>query len=134
MLSGFKDFLMRGNLIEVAVGLVMALAVFEVVQALIADLITPLIGAIVGEPSFGGLTFALNDSEFLYGDFINALITFVSIAGAVYFFIVLPFQKIQERRGVTSETQTCAQCLSEIPAGATRCAFCTSEVRPPAPA
>ncbi|MQA73444.1 MAG: large conductance mechanosensitive channel protein MscL [Solirubrobacterales bacterium] len=129
MLKGFKDFLLKGNLIEIAVGLVMALAIFAVVQALIADLLTPLIAAIVGEPSFADLSFTINDSEFLYGHFINELITFVSIAAAVYFFIVVPVQRIQERRGVTSDTQACPQCLSDIPAGAARCAFCTSEVR-----
>ena len=91
MIKGFKDFVMRGNLIEVAVGLVMALAVFALVQALIADLITPIIAAIVGEPDFGDLSFTINGSEFLYGDFINALITFVSVAAAVYFLIVLLF-------------------------------------------
>jgi large conductance mechanosensitive channel len=124
MLKGFKDFVTGGNLIEVAVGLVMALAVFALVQALIADLITPLIGAIVGEPSFDDLSFTINDSEFLYGDFINALITFVSVAAAVYFFIVVPYNRYREARGITAGTKTCPECLSEIPEDAKRCAHC----------
>lgn len=130
MLKGFKDFVLRGNLIEVAVALVMALATVALVNALIADLITPIIAAIVGEPSFQDLSFTINDSEFLYGDFINALITFVSIGAAVYFFIVLPVEKMQERRGVTPEQRPCPRCLSEIPVAATRCAHCTSDVAP----
>jgi large conductance mechanosensitive channel len=128
VLKGFRDFIAGGNLIEVAVGLVMALATFALVQALVADLITPIIAAIVGEPSFGDLTFSINGSEFLYGDFINAVITFVSIAAAVYFFVVMPYQRYQERRGISAETKACTHCLSDIPAGATRCAFCTQPV------
>ena len=128
MIKGFKDFLTGGNLIETAVALVMALAVVALVNALIADLITPLIGAIVGEPSFGALTFTINDSEFLYGDFINALITFASIGAAVYFFIVLPYQRYQERRGVSPETKECPHCLSTIPVAASRGSQCTQPV------
>ena len=125
MIKGFKDFITGGNLIETAVALVMALAVVALVNSLIADIITPLIGAIIGEPSFAGLTFTINDSEFFYGNFINALITFASIGAAVYFFIVLPYQRYQESRGVPSETQECPHCLSTIPFGAGRCAHCT---------
>ena len=133
MIKGFKDFITGGNLIETAVALVMALAVVALVNSLIADIITPLIGAIVGEPSFAGLTFTINDSEFFYGNFINALITFVSIGAAVYFFIVLPYQRYQERRGVSPETKECEHCLSTIPAGASRCAHCTQPVAAAAP-
>jgi len=125
VLKGFKEFITGGNLIETAVALVMALAVVALVQALIADIITPIIGAIVGEPSFEELTFTINDSEFFYGDFINALITFVSIGAAVYFFIVVPCNRYKEHRGITSRTKTCTQCLSDIPEDATRCAGCT---------
>ena len=128
MIKGFKDFITGGSLIETAVALVMALAVVALVNSLIADLITPLIGAIVGEPSFEGLTFTINGSEFFYGSFINALITFASIGAAVYFFIVLPYQRYQESRGVPSETQECPHCLSTIPAGASRCSQCTQPV------
>ncbi|CAN5471585.1 hypothetical protein BH10ACT11_BH10ACT11_08670 [soil metagenome] len=128
MLKGFRDFITKGNLIETAVGLVMALAVVALVQALIADIITPIIGAIVGKPSFSDLTFKINGSHFLYGDFINALITFASIGAAVYFFIVLPYQRYQEHRGVEASTKECPHCLQTVPVNASRCAFCTSEL------
>lgn len=128
MLKGFKDFITGGNLIEVAVGLVMALAIFALVQALIADIITPIIAAIVGEPSFGDLSFTINDSEFLYGDFINAVITFVSVAAAVYFFIIVPYNRYRESKGITADTKSCDRCLSEVPVGATRCPNCTSDL------
>jgi large conductance mechanosensitive channel len=126
MLRGFRDFVTRGNLIEVAVGLIMALATFALVEALVADLITPIIAAIVGEPSFEGLTFTINDSEFRYGHFINATITFLSIAAAVYFFVVAPYQAYQRRRGVTPETRACPECTTEIPVAAKRCPSCTA--------
>jgi large conductance mechanosensitive channel len=128
MLRGFRDFVTRGNLIEVAVGLIMALATFALVEALVADLITPIIAAIVGEPSFEGLSFTINDSEFRYGHFINATITFVSIAAAVYFFVVAPYQAYQRRRGVTPETRACPECTTEIPVAAKRCPSCTATV------
>jgi large conductance mechanosensitive channel len=130
MLKGFKDFALKGSLIEVAVGLVMALAIFALVQSLIESLITPLIGAIVGEPDFGGLTFTINDSEFLYGNFINALITFLSVAAAVYFFMVVPYEKYKEHRGITSDTRPCPECTTEISVAATRCPSCTAQVPP----
>lgn len=120
MLKGFKEFVLRGNLIEVAVGLIMALALFALVEALVRDLITPIIAAIVGKPDFGDLTFTINDSEFLYGDFINALITFLSIGAAVYFFVVVPYRKYQEVRGITPEMRSCPECTSEIPVAAKR--------------
>ena len=126
MLRGFRDFVTRGNLIEVAVGLIMALATFALVEALVADLITPIIAAIVGEPSFEGLTFTINDSEFRYGHFIIATITFLSIAAAVYFFVVAPYQAYQRRRGVTPETRACPECTTEIPVAAKRCPSCTA--------
>ena len=132
MLRGFRDFVTRGNLIEVAVGLIMALATFALVEALVADLITPIIAAIVGEPSFEGLSFTINDSEFRYGHFINAMITFISIAAAVYFFVVAPYQAYQRRRGVTPETRACPECTTEIPVAAKRCPQCTTPVAPAA--
>ena len=128
MLKGFRDFVTGSNLIEVAVGLIMALAIFALVQALVADLITPVIAAIVGEPSFGDLTFTLNGSEFRYGHFINATITFVSIAAAVYFFVVVPYQAYQRRRGVAAESRACPECTTDIPAGAKRCPNCTATI------
>ena len=128
MLKGFRDFVTGGNLIEVAVGLIMALATFALVQALVADLITPIIAAIVGEPSFEDLTFTINGSEFRYGDFINAVITFVSIAAAVYFFVVAPYQAYQRRRGFAPETRACPECTTEIPLTARRCPSCTATI------
>jgi large conductance mechanosensitive channel len=128
MLKGFKDFITKGNLIETAVALVMALATTALVAALVKDLITPIIGAIFGETDFSSLTFTINGSEFLYGAFISAVITFVSIAAAIYFFIVKPYQAYQARRGVTPETKECPECLSSIPLNAKRCAHCTQPV------
>ena len=128
MLKGFKDFALKGNLIEVAVGLVMALAIFALVQSLIESLITPLIAAVVGEPDFGALSFTINGSEFLYGNFINALITFLSVAAAVYFFMVLPYERYKARQGITAETRPCPECTTEISVDAKRCPSCTSPV------
>jgi large conductance mechanosensitive channel len=128
MLKGFKDFVTGGNLIEVAVGLIMALALFALVQALIADLITPVIAAIVGEPDFGDLSFTINGSKFLYGDFINALITFVSVAAAVYFFVVVPYQRYKQARGISSGIKACPECTTDIPEGARRCPHCTAQL------
>lgn len=128
MQKGFKDFITKGNLIETAVALVMALATTALVAALVKDLITPIIGAIFGETDFSSLTFTINGSEFFYGAFISAVITFVSIAAAIYFFIVKPYQAYQARRGVTPETKECPECLSSIPLNAKRCANCTQPV------
>ena len=129
MLKGFRDFVTGGNLIEVAVGLIMALALFALVQALIADLITPLIAAIFGEPNFGDLSFTINGSEFRYGDFINALITFVSVTAAVYFFIVVPYQKYQRARGIGRGSKPCPECTMDMPEDARRCPHCTAPLR-----
>jgi large conductance mechanosensitive channel len=128
VLKGFRDFITRDNLIETAVALVMALATTALVKALIDDLITPVIGAIFGETDFSSLTFSINGSEFLYGAFISALITFAATGAAIYFFIVRPYQAYQARRGVTPEKKECPECLSSIPLNAERCAFCTQPV------
>jgi len=121
MLRDFKDFLFRGNLIELAVALVIGLAFAAVVTALVEDLITPLIAAIFGQPDFSDLTFTINDSVFRYGDFLNALITFVLVAAAIYFLVVVPMKRLVPGK---QQTRTCPDCLSEIPVGARRCAFC----------
>jgi large conductance mechanosensitive channel len=121
MLRDFKDFLLRGNLIELAVALVIGLAFAAVVTALVEDLITPLIAAIFGQPDFSDLTFTINDSVFRYGDFLNALITFVLVAAAIYFLVVVPMKRLVPGK---EQTRTCPDCLSEIPVGARRCAFC----------
>jgi large conductance mechanosensitive channel len=130
MLKEFREFLLRGNLIEIAVGLVLALAFTAVVTSLVEDLITPIIAAIFGQPDFSGLTFTINDSTFRYGEFLNALIAFVLIAAVLFFLVVRPVNVILERRkrGEEATTRECPECLSEIPVAARRCAHCTAEV------
>jgi large conductance mechanosensitive channel len=133
LLIEFKQFLLRGNFVDMAVALVMALAIFAVVQALIEDLITPIIAAIAGEPDFSALTFEINKSIFRYGHFINAVITFILMAAAVFFFIVVPVNALiaRSRKEPPADptTRKCPECLSEIPVDARRCAFCASQVR-----
>jgi large conductance mechanosensitive channel len=133
MLREFKDFLLKGNLIEVAVALVLALALTAVVTSLVEDLFTPLIAALFGQPDFSGLTFEINDSVFRYGEVLNALIAFVAIGAVLFFFVVKPVNALRERRakGEDPTTRECPECLSEIPAGARRCAHCTSVVGAP---
>ncbi|MBV8812554.1 MAG: large conductance mechanosensitive channel protein MscL [Acidobacteriaceae bacterium] len=127
----FKKFLLRGNVIDLAVAVVMGAAFGAVVTALVTDLITPLIAAIGGKPDFRQIYFTVHNSRFLIGDFINALVSFVLIAAAVYYFIVLPMNALMARlrRGEAPPdptTKKCPECLSEIPIAAKRCAFCTS--------
>ncbi len=130
MVKEFRDFLLKGNLIEVAVALVLALALTALVTSLVEDLITPLIAAIFGQPDFSGLTFEINDSVFRYGAFLNALIAFVLIGAVLFFLVVKPVNALLERRrrGEEPTTRECPECLSEIPVGARRCAHCTAEV------
>jgi large conductance mechanosensitive channel len=134
MLRDFREFLLRGNLVDMAVGIVIGLAFAAVVTALVADLITPIIAAIGGQPDFGSLSFTINGSHFRYGDFLNQVITFVIIAAAVFFLVVHPVNALMARRRteppVDSPTRPCPACLSEIPASARRCAFCTEELTP----
>jgi large conductance mechanosensitive channel len=132
MLKGFRDFLLKGDLITAAVGLVMALATFTLVEAFVGALITPLIGAVVGEPHFEQLSFTINGSEFAYGDFINALIVFVGTVAAVYFFVVLPYKRYQELRGATAKSRPCPECTTQISVAARRCPSCTAVVIPEA--
>lgn len=132
-MKGFKQFLMRGNVVDLAVAVVMGAAFGAVVTALVKDLITPLIAAIGGKPDFSNIKFTVNASQFGIGDFINALISFILIAVAVYFFIVLPMNTLTARlkRGEVPPdptTKKCPECLSEIPIAARRCKFCTSTV------
>jgi large conductance mechanosensitive channel len=131
--KGFRDFILRGNLVDLAVAVVIGTAFTALVGALVKDLITPLIAAIGGKPSFDNLSFTINGSHFLYGSFINALITFLIIAAVVYFFVVKPVSALLERLMPKKEigpTRECPECLSDIPAAARRCSFCTSEVGP----
>ncbi len=129
-MKGFKQFLLRGNLVDLAVAVVIGLAFKAVVDALVKDIITPLIAAIGGKPDFSQLTFTINNSKFLYGDFINAVVSFVIIAAVVYYFIVLPvntlIQRSRREPPADPTTKKCPECLSEIPIDARRCAFCTA--------
>jgi large conductance mechanosensitive channel len=132
VLKEFREFLLRGNLIEIAVGLVLALAFTAVVTSLVENLITPLIAAIFGKPDFSGLDFTINGSVFRYGQFLNAVVSFVLIAAVLFFLVVRPVNALARRRAAAEEpsTRECPECLSEIRAGARRCAYCTAEVGP----
>jgi large conductance mechanosensitive channel len=135
MLSDFKKFLVKGNLVTLAVAFVMATVFALLVKAFIADLITPIIALIFGKPDFGALSFTINSSHFLYGDFLNNLFTFVVTAAAIFFFVVKPMSAMAARRAQgevepESDTRPCTECLSEIPKAARRCAFCTAEQAP----
>ncbi|HET8607747.1 MAG TPA: large conductance mechanosensitive channel protein MscL [Gaiellaceae bacterium] len=128
----FQQFLLRGNVVDLAVGIVVGVAFGAVVTSLVGDLLTPLIAAIFGSHDFAALTFTLNGSRFLYGHFLNAVISFVMIAAAVFFLVVRPVNALMARRRteppVDETTRSCPECLSEIPVEARRCAFCTAEV------
>jgi large conductance mechanosensitive channel len=133
--KGFRDFISRGNLIDLAVAVVIGTAFTAVVTAIVTDLITPLIAAIVGKPDFSKLTFTVHNSHFLYGSFINALLTFLIVAAVVYFLIVAPMAKITMRfaKKVDATARDCPECLSSIPIAATRCMYCTTVVAPATP-
>ena len=133
MLKEFRQFIMRGNVVDLAVAVVIGAAFGAVVTALITDIITPLVAAIFGKPSFASLSFTINNSTFLYGDFLNAVITFVTIAAAIFFLVVKPLNALAARRATGAPTESpttrpCPECLSEIPVAARRCAHCTSQV------
>jgi large conductance mechanosensitive channel len=133
MFKGFRQFLMRGNVIDLAVAVVIGAAFGAVVTALVKDLITPLIAAIGGKPDFSAIVFTVNGSKFLIGDFINAIVSFLMIGAAIYFFVVAPMNALMARihRGEATPdptTKKCPECLSEIPIAARRCAFCTTAV------
>ena len=128
-LNEFKNFLSRGNVVDLAIAVVLGTAFGLVIKALVADLLTPIIALIFGQPNFGSLSFTINSSHFLYGDFINNLITFVSVAAAIFFFVVKPINALAaaRARGAPPEdptTKLCSECLSEIPIAASRCAYC----------
>lgn len=131
-MRGFRDFILRGNVVDLAIAVVIGAAFGAVITALVKDLITPLIAAIGGQPNFSGLTFTVNKSNFLYGAFINAALAFLIIAAVVYFFVVVPYTRLLNLRKtetpVAPITRECPYCLSSIPVGASKCSFCTSEV------
>ncbi|MGO9125916.1 MAG: large conductance mechanosensitive channel protein MscL [Terriglobales bacterium] len=133
MLSGFKQFILRGSVVDLAVGVVVGVAFGSVVTALTKDLLTPLIAALVGKPDFSAIKFTINGSVFPVGDFINAVISFLLIAVAVYFFVVTPINALVARMRkapapADPTTKKCPECLSEIPLDAKRCAFCAQPV------
>ena len=133
MLSGFKQFILRGNVVDMAVGVVVGAAFATVVGAFTKDLLTPLIAAIVGKPDFSAIVFTINGSVFALGDFINAAIAFLLVAAAVYFFVVTPVNMLVARMRKSPApadptTKKCGECLSEIPIDARRCAHCGQPV------
>ncbi len=134
MAGGFKQFLLRGNVVDLAVGVVIGAAFGGVVTALTKDLLTPLIAAAVGKPDFSAIQLTVNGSKFLVGDFINAVVSFVLIAAAIYYLVVLPVNALVSRAHkeppADPSTKKCPECLSEVPIGAKRCAFCTSQISP----
>jgi large conductance mechanosensitive channel len=134
LVQGFKKFLLRGNLIDLAVAVVIGAAFGAVVSSLVKDLITPLIAAIGGNQNFSSLYFTVNKSKFAYGDFVNSLLYFVIVAAVVYFLVVTPVVKLLAlmQRNKEAADRECPECLSEIPVKATRCMYCTAVVTPTA--
>ena len=133
MMKDFKEFLLRGNLLELAVAVVLGVAFNNVVTALVKDLVTPFIAAIGGQPNFAGLFFDVHGSRFLYGEFINALISFVIIAAVLFFLVIRPVNRLLDRLGRTpadKPVRECPECLSKVPEAARRCAYCTSTLAP----
>jgi len=130
MFKGFREFIMRGSVVDLAVGVVMGAAFGAVVTGFVKDLLTPLIAALMGKPDFSALAFEVNGSKFLVGDFLNALISFVLVSLAVYFFIVVPINAMTTRFNLNAPAakKVCPECQSEIPIAARKCAFCTSAV------
>jgi large conductance mechanosensitive channel len=132
LLTEFREFILRGNLVDLAVAVVVGTAFTAVVTSLVEDLITPLIAAAGGEPDFSALTFTINGSEFRYGDFVNALLTFLLVAAVLFFLVIKPVNallaRVRTEPPVDEQTRKCPECLSEIPERARRCAFCTAEV------
>lgn len=130
MLKGFKQFVLRGNVVDLAVGVVIGASFSNIVNALVKDLLTPFIGAIAKVPDFSGLYFSINGSKFMYGEFLNALISFLIVALAVYFLVVVPINflisKSKREAPADPSSKKCPECLSEIPLEAKRCAFCTA--------
>ena len=136
-MKDFKEFLLRGNLVELAVAVVIGVAFAALVNSFVENLVTPLIAALGGEQDFSALTFTINDSVFRYGAFVNALLSFLIIAAVVYFFVVKPVNALMAQRKsegpLDESTRECPECLSSIPVAARRCAFCTAQVSPHPP-
>jgi large conductance mechanosensitive channel len=132
MLKEFRDFVLRGNVVELAIAVVIGAAFGALVAAFVSSFVTPLLAAVGGKPDFSALAFTINGSRFTYGLFLNALLSFLIIAAVVFFLIVRPLNALMEHRHteapVAEVTQACPECLSQIPTGARRCAFCTAEI------
>lgn len=133
MLQEFKKFIMKGNVVDLAVGVVIGVAFGAVVNGFVTNIVTPLIGAIGGQPDFSSLTFIINGSKFTYGAFINSVLSFLIISAVVFFFVVKPINKLQERSAKSKKAEDptekkCPECLSDIPKSAKKCKFCTSKV------
>jgi large conductance mechanosensitive channel len=130
MLKGFRDFILRGNVVDLAVAVIIGAAFTGIVNSLVGDVINPLIAAVVGKPNFSYLVLTVNGGKIMYGNFLNAVINFLLVAFAVYFAIVLPTQQLLSRLHLQLpiSTKKCPQCLSEIPAAATRCSHCAQPV------
>src|SRR5919198_6647444 len=131
-MSGFRKFILRGNVVDLAIAVVIGAAFTSVVQALVKDIITPIIGIFGGVPDFSALSFSVHNSRFLIGDFINAVLAFVVIALIVYYVVVVPVGRMLDRFSPApvppAPTRECPECLSKIPVKARRCAFCTAVV------
>ncbi|MET8864125.1 large conductance mechanosensitive channel protein MscL [Nonomuraea sp. NPDC004580] len=129
-MTGFRKFLMQGNVIDLAVAVIIGAAFNAIVQSFVADLLTPLISAFGGLPDFTSLKVTVGQSNFMYGNFINSVVSFLMVAAVVYFLIVKPYTHIRERNAAKIEatTRDCPECLSEIPKAASRCAFCSADV------
>jgi large conductance mechanosensitive channel len=137
MLKEFKDFLFRGNLLDLAVAVVVGAAFTTVVNSFVRDLITPFIAAVVGKPNFDNLTFTINHSQFQYGSFFNAVLSFVLVAAVLFFFVIKPVNHMMSRLGRLPDedpARDCPECLSKVPAAATRCSQCTTVLVPAGPA
>ena len=135
MMKDFKKFILRGNVVDLAVAVVIGAAFGAVVTGLVKDLITPLIAAIGGQPDFSGLSFTVNNSKFLYGEFLNAIISFLILASVIFFFVVNPLNKLMAKLKPSDEIEKpsereCPECLSGIPAAASRCKYCTATSKP----
>ncbi len=133
MWQDFKQFVMRGNVVDLAVAVVIGSAFGTIVSSFVKDLLTPLIAAIGGKPNFANLSFTIHGSHFLYGDFINNIVSFLIIAAVVFFLVVMPLNKLKARLDSSRKTESpttkkCPECLSEIPAKASRCAYCTARL------
>src|SRR5947209_9679249 len=134
MLKDFRQFILRGSLVDLAIAVVVGTAFTALVNSMVKSLITPLIAAIFGKHDFSNLVFTINGSRFLYGDFINALITFLTVAAVMFFLVVKPMNTLMARLRtepkVDHPTRECTECLSDVPTEAKRCAFCTSALTP----